>query len=236
MRVAGTSLAVSLLLLAGPALAQGGGYYDYEGPYSRQQMNPDRFERYDYYPSPRGQGWQRPMQYGPMRHGQRHHHQGQQPDPQWRMQSGPMQQDIQGGYPPPQMAPSPTGPVSATTQSQIKSSLESSGFKNVTVVPQSYLIRATAPDGSRIIMQVSSDALQGVVVPPTDQARTTGAGTGDTPRTTGTRGTDTGDTGKTTGTGDTGKTTGTGDTDKTTGTGESGAGAASSSTDQTTTR
>jgi hypothetical protein len=70
-----------------------------------------------------------------------------------------------------------SGPVSSSTQSQIRQSLESSGFKNVTVLPQSYLIRATAPDGSRIMMQVSSDGLYGVVVNPTDQAATSGTGT-----------------------------------------------------------
>ena len=40
-------------------------------------------------------------------------------------------------------------------------------------------IRATAPDGSRVAMQVSSEGLYGVVVNPTDQA-TSSSGTGDT--------------------------------------------------------
>jgi hypothetical protein len=223
MRVAGTSLAVSVLLLAGPALAQGGGYYDYTGPYSRQQMSPERFERYEYYPPPRGRAWQEPMPYGPMRYGHRHHHPGQWPDPQWRMPPGPMQHGMQGGSLP-QTAPSPAAPVSAATQSQIKNSLEASGFRNVTVVPQSYLIRATAPDGSRIVMQVSSDAIQGVVVTPADPARTTATGTGEAARTAGPARTDTGDTGTTPGTGTGGTAGGT------------ATGGASSTTDQPTTR
>ncbi len=90
----------------------------------------------------------------------------QQSGSQWQ-QSNSMQQGPYGGYPSPQTGasqmgqrgPSTPGPVSFATQGQIKSSLESSGFKNVTVLPQSFLIRATAPDGSRVLMQVSSDSL-----------------------------------------------------------------------------
>src|ERR1044072_9553727 len=78
----------------------------------------------------------------------------------------------------------PSAPVSSATQGQIKSSLESSGFKNVSVLPQSYLIRATAPDGSKVVMQVSSDGVYGVVVNETDQASS--SGTGGTPSTGGT--------------------------------------------------
>ena len=110
-----------------------------------------------------GQWQQGQMQPGSMQEMMRHHQ---------RM----MQQGMQGGYPhqmgSSQMGPmqqSTPNPVSSATQGQLKSSLESSGFKNVTVVPQSYLIRATAPDGSRIVMQVSSDSLYGVVVNPPDQ-------------------------------------------------------------------
>jgi hypothetical protein len=165
MRVAGTSLAVSFLLLAGPALAQGGGYYDSGGPHGWQPMNPDRFERYGYYPPP-AQFWPDPMYYGPMRPARWYYDDWHQPGPHWRVQPVPPQQGMQGVYPPLQTAPSPASPVSATAQNQIKGSLESGGFRNVTVVPQSYLIRATAPDGSRIVMQVSSDTPHGAVANP----------------------------------------------------------------------
>ncbi len=263
MRIAGPSLALSALLFAAPALAQGGGYYDSGSPYNRQQTNQDRFERYEYYPPQQGQSWQGqsgqgPTYYGPMRQGQgrwQQHH-STQPDQQWQMQSGSMQQGPQGGYPPRQMGmgqmgQSPPGPVSFSTQGQIKSSLESSGFKNVTVLPQSFLIRATAPDGSRIMMQVSSDGLYGVVVNPTDQAGSSGtagsAGTGATTSSTGTGGatssTGTGGTTSSTGTGGTTTGTGAGGTTSSTGTGgtsstgdASSTGGASSSTERTTNR
>lgn len=179
MRVAGPPLALSFLLLAAPALAQGGGYYDSDSPYDRQQMNQDRFDRYEYYPPPQGQMWQGPMQQGEMRPGpmpEMMHRQHMMQHRQRMMQQGP-----QGGSPPWQMGQTgQSGPsaVSFATQSQIKQSLESSGFKNVTVLPQSYLIRATAPDGSRIVMQVSSEGLYGVVVNPADQGGASGTGGG----------------------------------------------------------
>jgi hypothetical protein len=246
MRILGSSLAVSALLFAAPALAQGG-YYDSGSPYNRQQMNQDRFERYDYYPQQQGQ-----MHHGPMRYGQSQQNYGQQSDQQWQMQPGSMPQGMRermhqmhqgmhGGYPSRQMGmgqigQSPPAPVSHSTQGQIKSSLESSGFKEVTVLPQSYLIRATAPDGSRIVMQVSSDGLYGVVVNPTDQAASSRTGTTTTGGTTtgGTSGTGSASssTGGTSGTASTGGTSGTGGT--TTG-GTSGTGTASSSTGGTTT-
>ena len=83
-------------------------------------------------------------------------------------QSGPFQTGQTGQR--------PSAPVSSATQGQIRSSLEASGFKNVTVLPQSYLIRATAPDGSQVVMQVSSDGVYGVVVNSTDQASSSGTG------------------------------------------------------------
>ena len=92
MRVAGPSLAVSLLLIAAPAFAQGGDYYNYNtgNPYNRQ-MNQDRYDRYEYYP-PQGQAWHGPMQQGQMQSGPM---QGTMQNHQRMMQQG-----MQGGYPP----------------------------------------------------------------------------------------------------------------------------------------
>lgn len=56
--------------------------------------------------------------------------------------------------------------VSASTQQKIRQSLEQSGFKNVQVAPQSFMIRARAPDGSHVVMSVSPDRLAGVVFEP----------------------------------------------------------------------
>ena len=112
----------------------------------------------------------------------------QPPSPYWQTQPGSMQQGMQSGYPSSQLGSQsgpfqtgqtgqrPSAPVSSATQGQIRSSLEASGFKNVTVLPQSYLIRATAPDGSQVVMQVSSDGVYGVVVNSTDQASSSGTG------------------------------------------------------------
>ncbi|MBV8333987.1 MAG: hypothetical protein JO358_00775 [Alphaproteobacteria bacterium] len=47
--------------------------------------------------------------------------------------------------------------VTADTQQKIRQSLEQSGFRNVQVVPQSFVVRAQAPDGSRIVMFMSPD-------------------------------------------------------------------------------
>jgi hypothetical protein len=221
MRVAGPLLTLSALLIAAPALAQGDGYYDPGGP--------NTWERYEYYPPPQGQMWHGPMHHGPVPYGQWHSYPQQSGSP-WQQQ-GPY-----GGYPPPQTGAAQTGqkgsstpgPVSFATPGQIKSSLESSGFKNVAVLPQSFLIRATAPDGSRILMQVSSDSLYGVVVNPSDQAgpgKTPGsAGTGATSSSTGGTSSAGGSTGTSGGTSSTGAT----DTGST--------GSASSSTEQNTSR
>jgi hypothetical protein len=232
MRVAGPLLTLSALLIAAPALAQGGGYYDPGGP--------NTWERYEYYPPPQGQMWYGPIYHGPMPYGQWQTY-PQQPGAQ-SQQSNSMQQGPYGGYPPPQTGAGQTGPstpgrVSFATPGQIKSSLESSGFKNITVLPQSFLIRATAPDGSRIVMQVSSDSLYGVVVNPSDQGGSGkapgSAGTGATSSSTGgassSGGTSTagGSTGTTSG--------GTSSTDAT-GTGGTSTGSASSGTEQNTSR
>src|SRR5258707_12150367 len=49
------------------------------------------------------------------------------------------------------------------TQQKIRQSLEQSGFKNVRVVPESFVIHAQAPNGSHIAMMISPDAVTGVV-------------------------------------------------------------------------
>jgi len=184
MRVAGTILSLSLLVSAVPAFAQGGSYQEGGNWYSRQSMNRDGYG----YLSPEQQHLQsRPTYPGDWQ--QQSYGQNQQgPWQQGQMQPGPMQQmmqqgqmglGMQGGYAPYQMGQTgqrPSTPVSSATQGQIKSSLESSGFKNVSVLPQSYLIRATAPDGSKVVMQVSSDGVYGVVVNETDQASSSGTG------------------------------------------------------------
>ncbi len=219
MRVAGPLLTLSALLVAAPALAQGGGYYDSGSPY-----NQDRFGRYNNYPQPQAQTWQGPMHYGQSGQWQNY---PQQSGSQWQ-QSNPMQQGPYGGYPqtgPSQMGQmgqrgqSTSGPVSFATQGQIKNSLESSGFKNVTVLPESFLIRATAPDGSRVLMQVSSDSLTGIVVNP-DQGGSSGSASSSS----------TGNTSSTTGTAsNTGGTSSTGTASNTGGTSSGGTGGTSSS-------
>jgi len=53
--------------------------------------------------------------------------------------------------------------VTLDTQSKLRESLEKNGFKNVAVVPVAYVIRAKAPDGSKIVMEVTPDAMQAVI-------------------------------------------------------------------------
>lgn len=147
--------------------------YDQQN-YGQQNYGPPNYGSQSYGENYRPQQWGTPwqMQRGQMQQGS--------------MQQGPMQQGMQGGYPWMHMQSSQMGPsaqsnqkvVTSTTSGQIKNSLESSGFKNVSVVPQNFLIRATAPDGSRVVMQVSPDALYGVVVNPSEQASSSGTGGG----------------------------------------------------------
>ena len=54
--------------------------------------------------------------------------------------------------------------VTDDTQQKLRQSLEQSGFKNVKVVPEAFLIRAKAPDGSRIVMRVTPDEIEGVII------------------------------------------------------------------------
>ena len=56
------------------------------------------------------------------------------------------------------------GQLSNDTRQKLRQSLEQSGFKNVEVMPEAFLIRAQAPDGSHIVMQVSPDMAEGMVV------------------------------------------------------------------------
>jgi hypothetical protein len=57
----------------------------------------------------------------------------------------------------------PDTAVTLDTQQKLKQSLEQSGFKNVSVMPEAYLIHAKAPDGSKIVMEVSPDQMQAVI-------------------------------------------------------------------------
>jgi hypothetical protein len=58
----------------------------------------------------------------------------------------------------------PDTAVTLDTQQKLKQSLEESGFKNVAVVPVAYVIRAKAPDGSKIVMEVSPDQMAAAVI------------------------------------------------------------------------
>jgi hypothetical protein len=57
----------------------------------------------------------------------------------------------------------PDTAVTLDTQQKLKQSLEQSGFKNVVVVPEAFIIHAQAPDGSKIVMEVSPDQMQAVI-------------------------------------------------------------------------
>jgi hypothetical protein len=57
----------------------------------------------------------------------------------------------------------PDTAVTVDTQQKLKQSLEQNGFKNVLVVPEAYVIHAQAPDGSKIVMEVSPDQMRAVI-------------------------------------------------------------------------
>jgi hypothetical protein len=59
--------------------------------------------------------------------------------------------------------------LTADTQQKIRQSLEQSGFKNVQVVPQSFVVRAQAPDGSHIVMFMSPDRFAELSIPNANQ-------------------------------------------------------------------
>jgi hypothetical protein len=65
-------------------------------------------------------------------------------------------------------SPGPTemnggGKLSLDTQQKIRQSLEQSGFKDISVAPESFVIRAQAPDGSHIVMMMTPDMTTGVI-------------------------------------------------------------------------
>jgi len=51
------------------------------------------------------------------------------------------------------------------TRHRIRQSLEQAGFKDIRVMPEAFLIRAQAPDGSRIVMQVGPDQFAALIQP-----------------------------------------------------------------------
>jgi len=53
--------------------------------------------------------------------------------------------------------------VTLDTQEKLRQSLEESGFKNVKVTAETYVVHAKAPDGSHIVMMVSPDQIAGVI-------------------------------------------------------------------------
>src|SRR5215213_5144947 len=53
--------------------------------------------------------------------------------------------------------------VTPDTQQKLKESLEKNRFKNVVVIPND-IIRAQAPDGSKIMIEITPDHVTGVVV------------------------------------------------------------------------
>jgi hypothetical protein len=57
----------------------------------------------------------------------------------------------------------PDTAVTVDTQQKLKQSLEQNGFKDVVVVPQAYAIRAQAPDGSKIVMEVGPDQMHAII-------------------------------------------------------------------------
>ena len=90
---------------------------------------------------------------------------------------------MQGTSGPGQQSAGQNGPgasVSADTQQKIRQSLEQSGFKDtgfkdIRVVPESFVVRAQAPDGSRVVMLLSPDVMSGIITPNSSQG-TQGAG------------------------------------------------------------
>lgn len=61
-------------------------------------------------------------------------------------------------------SPPPDAAVTLDTQQKLKQSLEKNRFKNVVVIPEADVIRAQAPDGSKIIIEITPDHVAGVVV------------------------------------------------------------------------
>lgn len=59
--------------------------------------------------------------------------------------------------------------ITMDTQQKIRQALEQSGFKDVHVLPESFVIRAQAPDGSRVVMLMSPDMVRGVITESSNQ-------------------------------------------------------------------
>jgi opacity protein-like surface antigen len=55
------------------------------------------------------------------------------------------------------------GTITADTQQRIRQSLEQNGFKNIQVLPEAFVIRAQAPDGSHLAMLLTPDQVTEVV-------------------------------------------------------------------------
>ncbi|HZT89100.1 MAG TPA: hypothetical protein VFA12_14090 [Stellaceae bacterium] len=64
---------------------------------------------------------------------------------------------------------------------KITQALQQNGFKDVKVLPEAFLIRAQAPDGSHMVMQVSPDQAEGLITPPTSSGSSSNGGTGGSP-------------------------------------------------------
>ncbi len=58
----------------------------------------------------------------------------------------------------------PDAAVTRDTQQKLKQSLEKNRFKDVVVIPEANVIRAQAPDGSKILVEITTDHITGVVV------------------------------------------------------------------------
>ena len=53
--------------------------------------------------------------------------------------------------------------VTTDTRQKIAQSLEQSGFKDIRVTPEAFVIHAQAPDGSRVVMMLRPDGMTGVI-------------------------------------------------------------------------
>ncbi len=148
MRVAAASAIVSLALFVGPALAESSGMNTGPNPSSNawsqsgqthsnyQDGNYSGGQSSNYNNQMNGQA----ANSGNAQYGDMNRHTGRFSENQ---QNGPG--------------------VTFDTQRRLRQSLEQNGFRNVQVVPESFMIRAQAPDGSRVVMEVSPDMVQGVV-------------------------------------------------------------------------
>ena len=67
------------------------------------------------------------------------------------------------------------GKLSMDTQQKIRQSLEQSGFKDIRVVPESFVIHAQAPDGSHVVMMMTPEMTTGVIEHTGSSSAPTGA-------------------------------------------------------------